>query len=555
MIHSPSSTRRFAALLFLIVLFGYAGTLEHPFVYDDRTTVLLNPSIRSLADLRAVLLHNLTRPLVNLSYAIDWAISGARPIAYHATSIALHLANVLLLFSLAQRLLGDRRVRLGLAGDPPADRLGALLAAALFAAHPMMTEAVGYVSGRAGVLAAGFSIAALLMLRAALVQRRRALVAGGVAAWVLGLACKESAAMFPFALFAYDELLLPATPVERRGRRLRVHLPLIGLVIAAGVLRLMLFARLESGVRPMSEHLLTQLVVLWRYLLLLVVPYRQSIAHSVHPPALPVALIAFAGLVALAAWLWRARRRAPDVVFAATWFALFITPSSLVPLAEHMSEHRVYEASAGLFLLAGAGWLRLREPVRESRLGRLAPIAAILVLVALTASRNRVWGSPIRLWSDGVRNAPDLWTAHYVLGNEYQFVGRCQDALPEYQEAIRIKPSGRALVNVGVCLAQLGRHPEAERIFETALRIGAGAAAHYNLGLLLASRGRAADARDHLRQALVLDPAHIPALKALVDLEESVFHDNAETLRLCRQIERLDAHTAGVADCIRKYAP
>src|SRR4029077_9572125 len=144
---SRLDSRALAAAVGAAVLGGlvYVNALHNPFVYDDYHTVAANASIQRLTDLRAIELHDVTRPLVNFSYAIDRALWGPRPFGFHVTNVLLHMLNVMLLFLLARRLEADRRSR---SVSDTAER-GAVVAfavAALFAVHPMMTEAVGYIS-------------------------------------------------------------------------------------------------------------------------------------------------------------------------------------------------------------------------------------------------------------------------------------------------------------------------------------------------------------------------------------------------------------------------
>src|SRR5262245_24959313 len=102
--------RRFLPMLFFAGLAGavYINALHNPFVYDDYRTILENGSIRALTDWRSIVLHEVTRPVANLSYAIDYAIWGPAPFGFHVTSVMLHVLNVLLLFAIAQRLIEDR---------------------------------------------------------------------------------------------------------------------------------------------------------------------------------------------------------------------------------------------------------------------------------------------------------------------------------------------------------------------------------------------------------------------------------------------------------------
>ena len=134
-----------AALLGGVV---YLNALHNPFVYDDYHTVVENASIARVTDLRAIVLGAVTRPIVNFSYAVDRALWGTKPLGFHVTNVLLHMLNVVLLFALARRLSEDR--------------LAAFAAAALFAVHPMMTEAVGYIAGRSEVLCATFFLPAVM---------------------------------------------------------------------------------------------------------------------------------------------------------------------------------------------------------------------------------------------------------------------------------------------------------------------------------------------------------------------------------------------------------
>ena len=159
-----NSARVRLALLAAVLMGGlvYANALDNPFVYDDYVSVVENPSIHPPLYLQSVLLYKATRPLVNASYAIDRAMWGPQPFGFHLTSVLLHMLNVALTFLLAWRLTEDGQQKTGTAAQP---QVAAFAAASLFAAHPLMTEAVGYISGRSEVLCATFFLSALLTAR------------------------------------------------------------------------------------------------------------------------------------------------------------------------------------------------------------------------------------------------------------------------------------------------------------------------------------------------------------------------------------------------------
>jgi len=130
----------------------YLNSLHNPFVYDDVLSVVNNTSLTD-PTLRSVLMQNVSRPLVSVSYVIDHAIWGREPFGYHVTNVLVHMLNVALLFLLARGIALDRRRVHGADEDRWATVAGAV-AAMLFAVHPMMTGAVGYVSGRSDLLSA-----------------------------------------------------------------------------------------------------------------------------------------------------------------------------------------------------------------------------------------------------------------------------------------------------------------------------------------------------------------------------------------------------------------
>ena len=481
-----------AALLGGVV---YLNALRNPFVYDDHHTVVENPSIAHVTDIRAIVFGALTRPIVNFSYAADRAMWGARPLGFHVTNVLLHMLNVVLLFQLARRF--------------GTDDFTAFAAAGLFAVHPMMNEAVGYISGRSEVLCATFFMLALMTGRKWIdgrVQKdppykRWAVLTVGL--WFAALATKESAAMFPFVFLAYDWLGAEGTEAARRRRLLTVHLPLIGTAVFAGIVRLLIFARIEY-VGQTSIHwnyVLLELDVIRRYVWMMVHPAGQSIFHGVaavglFDPRLWLAVFVLGVMVALG---WRLRRADWVASFGMLWFLLLLVPSSaLIALdqGEPMAEHRVYLASCGIFLTAGAaiGWARAwlsrqgLNPANRLRQGFGAqeagshvliyypPYVALgLVLLSFglqTVLRNAVWADPVALWRESVDLAPSHYRPRLLLGEALQDAGRRDEAVEQYQAAIRLRPAEpMGYVKMGQCLAEIGQWAEARRQFLKAIDI------------------------------------------------------------------------------------
>ena len=471
----------------------YANALHNRFVYDDYHTVIENESIRSLTNLRGIFWHDVTRPVVNFSYAVDRALWGPAPFGFHLTSVLLHALNVVLLFALA------RRVRL--------DVIPAFAAAALLAVHPMMTEAVGYVSGRSEVLCATFLLLALLCADRWLHDGGKSWLVAMLAAWAAALTTKETAAMFPFVLVLYDlsaftrtgMRLKAATPFWQRARS--VYAPLIALTLVAGLARLFILTRIEYPGKATIHwrYLLIDADVFRRYLVMMVVPTGQALFHEVAVISSVVSSRSLASLAAVGAVLaasWWLRRSEWRASFGLAWFALLLVPSAvLIALdqGEPMTEHRVYVASIGLFLAVGAGVARIADRLADRvwliRAAGAALLALVLVsFIADTLVRNAVWRSPVLLWQESVDLAPNHPRPRLLLGEALADAGRRDEAIEQFRIAIAFRPSDP----VG----------------------------HFELARSLADAGRWRDAREELIRALEVRPQYEPARQALRILDE-----------------------------------
>lgn len=455
----------------------YANVLYNPFIYDDYHTIQTNDSIVPPLNARTVLLHDVKRPIVNASYAFDRATWGPRPFGFHVTNVALHVLNVVLLFQLALALL-----RMGPATRAAAE-WGAVTAAALFAVHPMMTEAVGYISARSELMCAAFLLSALLCAERWMKTAAARWLAAALACWVAALLSKETAAMLPFVVAAGDGFVTTDRPAFRRRLR-RFHLPLIAVALVAGTLRVLLLLWVEQpgrvAVHPGLSPLALDVIV--RYVRLMILPAGQTLFHSVEmvPPLAARALAAYAALGGMVALAWAARRQLPVAGFGLIAFLLLLLPAAALTMlnsGEPMAEHRVYIASTGWFLAVGAGiaWLQGRAAA-ASRVGRPV-VGASLALVVLsygseTLLRNAIWSDPVAVWQESVERAPHHPRPRMLLGEALEDRGRRQEAVLEYQAAVRLAPADpQAHLKLGLCLAALSRFDEARAALRETLRL------------------------------------------------------------------------------------
>ncbi len=547
----------------------YLNALDNPFVYDDIRTVLNNPSIEDVTAVRTIVYREITRPLVNFSYAIDRAIWGGHAFGYHLTNVLLHVACVLLLFQLARRVVHDQRGRRGraLSSLSPPETLVAFTAAATFGLHPMMTEAVGYISGRSEVLCGVFFIGALLTARRWLVGQGRVWMVVAFGLWVCALLSKEIGAMWPLVLLGYDRLVIAGDPGISRRRWRRVLGPLLGLTVVAGLVRVAVLLLVENseGAAVMWRYAFVEIEVIFRYFGLLMSPGGQSIFHQVAEPTWPPSPILAIAVVWLVAWLataWKFHRLDGAVTLGMIWFVLLLVPSSvlvLLNLGEPMAEHRVYLAAAGFFLaigvLAGHCWAFLETRLPGSRrLMRFLLAAWLTLLGGMTVARNEVWSDPVRLWLDAAEKAPDVFMPHLMLGSALHERGAREEAIVAFRRAIRLRPSEQAsYMRLGLALAEGGRLADARSTFEALLGLDpASAVGHNGLGAVAMLEGRHDEAQRQYETALKYHPEDLAARQSLAMLFESVRHDYAKAAALCEEVRARDPRVPDIDDCIAR---
>jgi Flp pilus assembly protein TadD len=482
-----------AAALALAV---YLPSVRGGFLYDDQHVVVDNRSIRDLTDLRTVLLAEKARPLLGLTWAVNFAISGLRPWSYHLGNVLIHAANAALVASLFLWMARRR-------GWADAERR-ALAGACLFAVSPMAVETVAYVSSRSTALAALFALASLRLAADGLVRSAPGRLALALACFVAALASKEEAASVPLFLLLLDYFFVAGRRVEEVALRVRRHAAFWAVAVAGLVVR-----RLATGawlpppaVDP-GRYLVTQLSAFPLYLLRALVPLDPAFYRG-HPPAgwppSPWTVLGLAATLGLAVVAVKTRHRLPEAAFAMLWLGAGLLPSSsVVPLKEMVVDHRAYLGNAGVdFGLGSLLW----------RAGGLRATAVATVLLAARALHYEwVLADPVRAWTDAARRAPAAAEAQRALGEAYAARGdrRAEEAL---RRATTLDPDDyQSWSNLGAFYVAARRMAEAEPAMRNAARLApADARVRDNLALVLLALGREDEAAAELEAAVDADP-------------------------------------------------
>jgi len=430
-------------------LAAYAAVLLGAFVYDDLHTVRDNEAIRSLSnlprffvdvDLFSAVECRMYRPCVLVTYALDWAVGGGAVWVFKATNLFLHIGVAVALHRLA-RALG-------------ASASGSLFAAAVFAAHPLASEAVNTISGRSELLLGlGLLLGVHAHLRARGDPRWAALTAAAAA-----LACgsKEVGVVLPALL-----VLLDPPPLRRwqGGRAWFVrHLPAMAVVAGYLLVRRSLFGHatttlppLSGGSEPMAGYgrdlatqLCTMATLVPRALAQAVLPLSLSLDPPVHyerafsPPVV-------CGVLFVAALSWLGLRRGSGVTrarrfgVATAW--LTALPWILVPLNLPYLEHRTYVPLLGVALAVAASVEGIATSVALQHARRAVSVSVLLLFSALACRRSCEYRDPTELWRRLVVGQPDSVRGLCGLAVCHMEAGDLAAALPSVQRAVALWPS------------------------------------------------------------------------------------------------------------------
>ena len=500
-----------ALLLVAAIAVTYAGSLEGPFVFDDRGTIIDNHTIEDLSSAQVLRAPHETpaagRPLVNVSFAINYAFDGRDPESYHAVNIALHTLCALALLVIVARV------------QPSAN--AAFAVALIWAIHPLNTEAVNYVTQRTELLMGLCYLATLLCaIRAAARPRRRGIwEVAAIAACALGMASKESMVTAPIAVILFDRAFLFASFREAFGARRRLY---AGLAATWALLAVLIWTSPRDLSAGFTAHdadawtyLLNQTVMISRYLQLAVWP-RDLVLFYGWP--LPLTLgdvwmyallvLTLLGLTAVAMW------RRPRAGFLALWFFLTLAPtSSVLPImTEAGAERRMYLPLIALIALAVFGWQSLAAQIAPARRrGTIHAIALLAVAAALvvgTIARTREYRSSLRLAETSFERWPVPGT-HSMYGTELAAAGRFAEAETHLRAASSLHPPARYYL--ATVLAALGRHDEAISSFEQYLAESPAELemVRHARGLLaesLIAGGRVSDAASVYRRMIATNP-------------------------------------------------
>jgi protein O-mannosyl-transferase len=577
----PSLLLRPAGQIGILLLLGfgiYLNTLQAPFIFDDHLCIVNNPAIRSFNyffdfDLvRALhipldIQHSFAlRPVVYLTFALNYLLGGTDEFGFHLVNIAIHLGSAVLVYLLVGVTLRLAPIATKRT-DIPWNQVLPLLAALLFVAHPLQTQAVTYTAQRFTSLVAFFYFAALLLyIQAQQAQRpawRRLCYGLALFITVMAMKSKETAFTLPAMLLLYELFFLAGTLRQRCYRLFPFFLTMA--IIPATLFRLTQGNTTLLSGKTVDEsmnlvnfagvsrwdYLQTQFGVIVAYLRLLFLPIGQNfdpdyrLAQGFFEWRVAGALLLLLSLLGYACFLafrsFREEQRYGEriIAFGIIWFFVTLSvESSIIPIDDLMLEYRLYLPSFGIFLaLVTTVGLAVNRGTLPWRWGVGTALIIITSLAAATVARNDLYRDKIRLLEDVTTKSPDKPRAHSLLGVAYLLENRLAQAEIEFREVLRLRPNdANTMVNLGNVYFNKGEFATAIDQYQRSLELFPdNFLAHANLGMCYLNLGSMAAAEEELLAALAINPNFRDARSSIAHLYE-ILGRNAEAIGQYRKL-------------------
>ncbi len=461
--------------IFVIGFLTYLNSFNNLFVYDDYLLIIQNEGIKSFKNIFHIFKHDLYydvsmssyyRPFVSLSLMIDYFLYNLKipPIGYHFTNTLFHVGNAILLFFLLKIIFSDYRI--------------AFIASSLFVCHPVHTQAVTYISGRADLIAFFFAlICFILAIRKK--QNPVTYILCGLS-FVISILSKETYLITPFLICLYFF-------VFRDGRVfLKKYFFLFFIVILGYTFfRINILKIIQKDPFPVvfGYRLLNLPSILAEYIYILIFPIGLHIERDIELAKIftdPRIIKSLLLLILIFILTVRFYKRKKILFFASLWFFLGLIPvvNIIVPINALIAEHWLYLPSVGFFVIEAILILKI---FTFSKLLKILSVLLFFTLIfgysELTRLQNMVWHDEIILYKYTILQTPEKMAArlHYNLGCAYMDAKIYNLAIREYETSIRLKSKALFLAyfNLAHAYYNINQKEKAIQIWKAALNIPA----------------------------------------------------------------------------------
>ncbi|MFN0009476.1 MAG: tetratricopeptide repeat protein [Planctomycetota bacterium] len=489
------------------VAVAYEPVRQNDFInFDDGVYIVENPHVQEGFTAEAIAwafnvgYSGNWHPLTWFSHTLDVMLYDLDPLGHHVTNVVIHAISAVLLFLLLARM--TRAVG------------AAAFVAGVFALHPLHVESVAWAAERKDVLSTLLGLASLHFWVDWKLLGRKPSYLLALALFVLSLTAKPMLVSLPLLLLLLDLWPLPRS--KGWVALVREKLPYFALAFASSVVTYIAQDRggavMSSDVLSLGPRIANALVSYFLYVWKSFVPRDMSVLYPHGLGDLPAWQVVGATLflASVTFWALHSLKRRPWVSVGWLWFVITLVPViGIVQVGvQAMADRYTYLPMVGLTIVIAFEAREILSGLRGARTAvAAASVLALAACIVLTRNQVRLWKDDLTLFTHAVEVSENNPTAQFRLGFALAHVGRTDEALAHYNEALRLRPSYALPYNdVGMLLEDAGRIEEAIAIYRTALRYDPKLAqAHANLGSALDAAGQTEEAERELRAGLALE--------------------------------------------------
>ena len=563
--------------IFLPIALGiavYINALPNGFVFDDMTTIVHNAHIKDLGknfpaffnlDYFKIAQAEVSyRPIATLSYFLIYALFGLNPLAFHLASLLLHIFNVIGVYVLVDTIQHNKKT--------------SLIAALVFACHPVLTETVDCISYNEDLLATLFYLLALVLYIKAGAKENRSnlpIYFFSLLFFLVALLSKEMAITLPAIIFLYDVtqkettqtngLIKKAVAAIDKQKFYYIGFALVALFYL--VLRFKILVNPTQSFFHSRAGLLERILFLpdhlFDYIKLALFPLDLNAEYSF---AYPDRFLAFSNLfsyiviIAIVVGSFFIYKHSKGIFFGIWWFIITLLPvSNLIEIHNPMAERYLYLPLIGFCMVISI--LINKIPARSdlaqtkniARLKYSILIGLLIFYSLVTVARNPVWKDNFSVWANTVEKSPNNPVVHGGLALAYQERGFLDEAIREFTTAIKLSPNmAKNHYNIGRAYEEKGLFQKAIDAYKKAVELNPDYTdAYFNLANLYMRLQLRKDAIDAYRRVIELDPADLEAYNNL-GVAHAMQGEIGRAVELWEKVLEMDPNNQKATDNIAK---
>src|ERR1035437_191226 len=458
----------YLSLLILIPLVLYFRVVDFQFTKFDDSDIIIRhyDTIKDLKNINQAFNHDFYmdttgtvyyRPIPVVSFMIDARIGGEEPWIYHLTNLILHITIVIVLFFFLQKLRIKQEI--------------AFLLSLLFSLHPLSTNAIAWVPGRVELLFGLFSLLCFITFIEYSNSHKRSWFFIYSFVFLLALYSKETAVALPF-------LILSLLYLTSRGKiKLKEIIPFLAVWSIIGLLYYYMRHNVIkvnpdpelTGTIPFIKNLPAIPITFGKFF----IPYNLNTLPLFDTPSLVLGIIL---IIAFAAIIIKFNKSEwGTVIFGVIWFMAFTIPPMLarVYLAEfnfEYSEFRAYLPAIGILIILGILANELPKRFSFNKILKMT-LPVFLIYGVITYTHSAVYSDPVSFTNSAINASPNNAFAFNLRGYNYLFSDNGEQALSDFENAIKICPLySTPYNNIGILYRSAGDDYKAEYYFSQAIK-------------------------------------------------------------------------------------